>query len=421
MFDKLKRMDIFTRNIIVVFIGTSLLNLANLLCQLLIAHSISPADFAVFNTLIAIYMVISLPLTTLQIAVVKYASEFNAQNQSDKVRSLFSCFLKNAVLLAFLTFFIFYFSSPYVMSKLKITFASYGYILALLLASSWVIPVFLGILQGLELFGWMISITVLTVVLKLLLTFIFLRLGWSVLGALYAPLISAALEIIICIFVLKKFFSFKPIESGVDFKKIFIYLFPVAVNSLCFVALVSADMILVKLFFNNEEAGFYSLAQMLGKIFLFLPAAISIVMLPRTSGLHAQNSDTTSTLKRSVIYALILGSVAAAGYNLFPSLALNILSGKALPESILLGRFFSVSMTFFMLISILATYFLSIEDLRFIKYLVFFTLLQLLGISVFHKSLIQVQLVMCVTAAMLFIIHMYLAVFKKPVQEKCRI
>src|SRR4030043_1663297 len=106
-------MDIFSKNIIFVFIGTSLLNLANLLCQLLIAHSISPADFAVFNTLIAVYMVISLPLTTLQIAVVKYASEFNAQNQSDKVRSLFSCFLKNALLLAFLTFFIFYSSSPY--------------------------------------------------------------------------------------------------------------------------------------------------------------------------------------------------------------------------------------------------------------------------------------------------------------------
>ncbi|MEI6632113.1 MAG: hypothetical protein WCL25_05825, partial [bacterium] len=210
-------------------------------------------------------------------------------------------------------------------------------------------------------------------------------------------------------------------EAGVDFKKIFVYLFPVAVNSFCFIILVSSDMVLVKLFFSSEEAGFYSLAQMLGKIFLFLPAAISIVLLPRASGLHAQNSDTTLTLKKSIIYALILGSVATAGYNLFPGLALNILSGKALAESILLGRFFSVSMTFFMLISILTMYFLSIEDLRFIKYLVFFTLLQLLGIFVFHKSLIQVQLVMCVNAALLFIIHMYLAFFKKPVQEKCRI
>lgn len=206
-----------------------------------------------------------------------------------------------------------------------------------------------------------------------------------------------------------------------DFKRIFVYLFPVAVSSFCFIMLVSFDMVLVKLFFSSEEAGFYSLAQMLGKIFLFLPAAISIVLLPRASGLHASNSDTRPALKKSIAYTLALCAIAVGGYNLFPALVLKVISGKALAESILLGRFFSVSMTFFMLISILTTYFLSIEDLRFIKYLVFFTLLQLLGIFVFHKSLIQVQLVMCVNAALLFIIHMYLAVFKKPVQEKCRI
>jgi O-antigen/teichoic acid export membrane protein len=180
-------------------------------------------------------------------------------------------------------------------------------------------------------------------------------------------------------------------------------------------------MILVKLFFSSEEAGFYSLAQMLGKIFLFLPAAISIVMLPRASGLHDQKADTTSTLKRSMFYSLALCLIALIGYNLFPGLVLNILSGKALPESILLGRFFSVSMTFFVFLYILTTYFISIEDLRFIKYLAFFTFLQFLGIFVFHKSLIQVQLVMCVNAAILFIIHMYLAFFKKVVTEKCKI
>jgi O-antigen/teichoic acid export membrane protein len=421
MFDKLKNIDNFTKNIILVFIGTSLINFINLLYQLFIAHSISPQDFASFNTLIAILMIVSTPLATLQIALAKYSAQFNCQNQPDKIRSLFSFFLKVALAAAAVTFFIFYFSSPYMMSKLKIPFTSSGYILAFLLASAWLAPVFMGLIQGLELFSWMVLIPLLAGALKLILTFVFLAMGWNVFGALVAFLISAAITIILSIFVLRKLIFFKKIKAGVDFNRIFVYFLPVAVSSLCFIILVSADMILVKLFFNSEDAGFYSLAQMLGKIFLFLPAAISVVLLPKASGLHAQNSDTTLTLKKSITYAFILCSVAVVGYNLFPGFVLNILFGKALPESITLGRFFSVSMTFFMLVSILTTYFLSIEDLRFIKYLLFFTLLQFLAIILFHASLIQVQLVVCINAALLFFIHLYLAIFKKPFQEKCRI
>ena len=359
-------------------------------------------------------MIVATPLVTLQTAVVKYGSEFNAQKQPEKVRSLFSSFLKGTLVLALLHFFIFYFSSPFIMARLKIPFASCGYILALLIASSWVMPVFLGGIQGLELFFWLMLVTSLAGGIKLILTFVFIKLGWAVPGALAGSLISVVFQIVNCAFILKGFLSFKKIEAGVDFRKILFYLLPIAISSLCFISLVSMDMILVKLFFESQDAGFYSLAQMLGKIFLFLPSAIVAVLLPRASSLRAQNTDTASTLKKSLLYAFILCGIAVAGYNLFPSLALKILTGKALPESIYLGRLFSVSMTFFTLLSILTTYFLSIEDLRFIKYLLFFTLLQALLICLFHKTLIQVQLVMCLNAILLFFIHLWLANFKKP-------
>jgi O-antigen/teichoic acid export membrane protein len=421
MLEKLKNIDAFTRNIVIVFAGSFLLNLSYFFCQLLLAHAISPADFAAFNTLTAIYMIVATPLTTLQTAVVKYGAEFNAQKQPEKIRSLFSFFLKGTLLLALLHFFIFYFSSSFIMARLKIPFASCGYILAFLIASSWVVPVFLGGIQGLELFFWLTLVTSLAGVIKLIFTFVFIKLGWAVPGALTASLISVLFEIVICAFILKGFLSFKKIKAGVDFGKILLYLFPVAISSACFISLVSMDMILVKLFFENQDAGFYSLAQMLGKIFLFLPAAIAAVLLPRASSLHAQNANTATTLKKSLLYAFILCGIAVAGYNFSPSLVLSILTGKALPESIYLGRLFSVSMTFFSLLFILTTYFLSIEDLRFIKYLLFFTFLQALLICLFHETLIQVQLVMCLNAILLLLIHLYLAIFKKPVPAKCRI
>jgi hypothetical protein len=152
---------------------------------------------------------------------------------------------------------------------------------------------------------------------------------------------------------------------------------------------------------------------MVGKISLFLPGAISIVMFPKTSGLNAKQNNTTPILNRSLAYAAILCVLFGLAYNLLPAFILKVLTGKVLPGSIILGRLFSVSMTFFALLFIIAAYFLSIKDLRFIKYLVVSTILQALAIVFFHHSLIQIQWILCINAVLLFLIHLALAVFKK--------
>jgi len=69
IFKHLKNIDHYTRNIILVFVGTLLANFTALLYQLLIAHKLTPADFAAFNSLLAIFSVISAPLATVQVPV----------------------------------------------------------------------------------------------------------------------------------------------------------------------------------------------------------------------------------------------------------------------------------------------------------------------------------------------------------------
>lgn len=177
---------------------------------------------------------------------------------------------------------------------------------------------------------------------------------------------------------------------------------------------VNSDMVLVKYYFSPQDSGLYSLAQMVGKIFLFLPGAISLVMFPKTTGLNAKNMDTVSILKKSIMYVFGLCILSVLFYNSFPYLVLKILTGKSYPESIMLGRLFSISMSFFALLYILLMYFLSVKDLRFIKYLVFFTALQLIAIGFLHKNLLQVQLVLCINAMLLFCIHLVLANISKP-------
>lgn len=408
----IKRIDTFGKNIILVFLGTSLVNVFNLLYQLIIAHRMSGIDFAGFNTLLAIFMLICAPLTTLQAAVAKYTAEFNAQNQIKKIQALLSNLIRKMLPLAIITFVIFYFLSFYIMDKLKIPSVSAAYILAVLLALSWITPIFSGALQGLELFKWLVLLSVLCGALKLVFAFIFITLGFNIAGALSAFLIASLTGIIISFVPLKNFLSLKVVKDSINFKDFFSYFAPVAATSFCFIALVNFDMVLVKYLFSPLEAGFYSLAQMLGKIFLFLPGAISIVMFPKTAGLKAKNMDTGSTLRRSLLYACSLCIIANLAYNLFPFFTLKILTGKASAESVILGRLFGISMSFFTLLFILTTYFLSIKDMRFMKYLILSALLQPLAIILFHKTLIDVQFILCINSILIFFIHLAL-VYKK--------
>lgn len=405
MFNKI---DGFTKNVILVFLGTSLSNLFNLIYQILIAHRLSPVDFAAFNSLLALYMMVSSPLGTLYPAVVKYTAQFNAQNETGKIRLLLSGLLKRTSVIALLTLIIFYFISCFIMDKLKIGSAASVYILAISLSLSCITPVLSGGVQGLESFKWLTSISIISGAVKLILAFLFIGLGFNIAGALGAFLAAILITLALSYIPLRNFLTFGIVKDGVNFKELFFYLFPVAITYFCFIALVSFDMVLVKYFFKPEESGVYSLAQMVGKVLLFLPGAISIVMFPRTSGLHAKNIDTIPTLIRAILYAAVLCGIVAIGYNIFPVFFLKMLTGKTNPEAIMLGRLFSVSMSFFALLFVLLAYFLSKKELRFIKYLVISTLLQFIAITLFHGNLIQVQLVLCINAILLFFIHLLL-------------
>jgi len=410
MFARLKNIDGFTRSIIVVFVGTSVANLFNFLFQLFVAHRFSAPSFAAFNTLLAIYVIIATPLTTLQTAMVKFCAGYNALRETDRLKLLLSRFLKGSLILGVLTFLVFSAVSGKLLAALKISSSgATASVLTFLIALSWLLPVFLGGVQGLERFGWFSAIAVATGALKLGCAFILLRPGSEMEGALASLLIATIVETLLCLFVLRDVVTFREPPVQIPFRKILAYLLPVAVGSFCFILMVSMDMVMVKLFFSPEDAGFYSLAQMLGKIFLFLPTAISMVMLPKTSGLHATQGETTAPMKKSLLCAAFLCTLAVVVYNIFPEFALRLFTGKSFAQSVLLGRAFSLTMTFFSFVFILITYFLSIEDMRFLVYVICAALLQFAGIYFFHASLIQVQAVMCSTAVVLFAVLLVLA------------
>lgn len=413
MLNKIRKIDGFTKNILVVFLGTGVGNFLNLLYQLLIAHNLQAADFAAFNSLLSIFVIMSAPLLTVETAVTRYTARFAARNQEGKVSFLLSDLTKKAGILFVVTFLLFLVFFPFIARMLKIESLASGYILGALIAFIWLSPIFSGGIRGLEYFGWYSWRAVISGVLKLSAALVFLVLGFGVTGALGALLFSVMVNVGVGYFPLKNLLRLKIKRTYINYREILLFMFPVALSNFCYCILISSDMIFVKYYFSIEDAGLYALAQMVGKIFLFLPGAISIVMFPRVSGLEAKNIDSSAVLRRSILYVSGLCIVALVCYNIFPGLILKILTGKPYPESMLLGRLFGVSMSFLALIYIQVLYFLSKKDMRFLKYLVFSTLLQILAILFIHHSLVGIQLILCFNSFILFSAHLFLSIRPK--------
>ncbi|MCU0652565.1 MAG: oligosaccharide flippase family protein [Candidatus Omnitrophica bacterium] len=414
MFTRLKKLDVFSRNIIIVFSGSCLVNFFNLLYQLIIAHRLTAIEFASFNSLLAVFMLVTTPFGTLQMALTKYIAGFNARGEPTKIKFLISDLSRKVIFLSVGFLFIFLLFGQQLTNLLKIPASASGYVLAFLIASTLPVQVFTGAIQGLELFISLAGVSVASGLLKLALSVAFIALGYGVAGALGAFLLANLCAIVILYYPLRNFFSCRSTQNAeVNYKEIIVFLFPVALSYFCWIAMVSLDMILVKYFFSLSDAGIYSLAQMVGKIFLFLPGAISVVLFPKTSGLSAKKLDTSAVLKKSLYYCILLGIPAVIIYNLLPGLILQVLTGKAGAEAIFLGRLFSISMSLFAALYIIVAYFLSIKDFRFIKYLVCGTLAQFSAILLLHASLTQVQVILCVNSALLLGVHLFLAFRRK--------
>jgi len=398
-------LDNFSRDAILMFSVGLLVNIFALIYRLFMIRKLSPVDYGLLNSLLALLAIISIPAGTIKTVIMKFSSQYHGLNQMPNVGALIYGSLKRVSMIGLILSGFFVFGSKAIAAFLQIPSPAYLVVLGFIMLVSTILPVTLGGLNGLQHFGYLAFNMIVNAGLNLSLGILFVSLGFRVMGALGGWLLAVSIALLISFPPLKEV-----IKQGknqiIDFKDKYMFILPVAVMFLCFMALTNIDILLVKHFFSPLKAGYYSIAQMVGRIIFFLPQAISLVMFPKASYHKAQKKDTKAFLKKSLFYASILCFGAATLSILFPALILKILAGKVYPECIALARVFSVNMAFLALVGISVDYFLSTHNFKFIPYMIFFIILEILLILIFHQSLLQVISLVCAVSMAMFFVNL---------------
>ena len=182
-----------------------LFSLFNLFYHLFMLRYLPPVDYGNLNTLIAVLMLIYIPSSTVQVTITRFISSFRTQSQYDRIRELLRQLFLRMLVVAFSIFLLIVLASRFLSTFLQISSHSLFLLLGIVLLFGLLLPVPWGGLQGLQEFGSLAVNYIVIGGLKLALGVLFVFLGWGVLGALGAVLISYFVTIILSLFMLRDY------------------------------------------------------------------------------------------------------------------------------------------------------------------------------------------------------------------------
>jgi O-antigen/teichoic acid export membrane protein len=185
----------------------------------------------------------------------------------------------------------------------------------------------------------------------------------------------------------------KSIESKddlIDKKGIVTFFMLTAFYELTQIIINNSDIILVKHYFNNQEAGLYASLALIGRVVYFVAWMFVMLLLPKVIQLKKEGQETQPILMKYVAYIAVLSTVIVLVTFIFPEMVVHLMFGKAYLSIAFLLWKYALATSIFAIANIFAYYFLSINQYIPVVVSGVIGLTQIGLIMMFHNSLQQV-------------------------------
>ena len=398
-------------------------NFFNYLFQIAMSRSLSVSDYGTLNSLLSLLVITSVPAGALTAFSAKNISHNLAGGDILGVRKFIKYALVRTFLYDCLFLAVFIISIPLLMKFMKID--SYFYYIITGLAIFLIFPfsLLMGSFQGSRMYLFLGLFSSLSSIIKFILAVALVYAGLNIIGALFSVAVSPLLIMAAAAIVLFLYLKNKQDETGKKQKHInndktkenglktgsfyFLSLFCIL---LFFTFYTNIDLIAVKHFFPAYKTGIYSVADILGKIILYFPSAIVLVMFPEVSHAHATNNKTKHILLKTVFMTFLMCSILEIFYIFFPDKIVSFLMGAKYITSASFLTLYGLSMFPFAFINIFINYFMAVNNSKILIYMFLFSVIEILLFYLFHYSLREIILTVMITgwAAMLSLsIHVF--------------
>ncbi len=381
-----------------VLAATSAANGLNYLFHVVVSRLLGPSEYGVLVSLLALFLILSLPINLIQTVIANYAAQFRLKGMTGKLKTLFLSSSKKVLIYGGLMTAVFMLLSGMVADFLQVPTVIPVLITGTIVLPSFLLPVATGVLQGSERFSAFSALFLVAGVSRFLFGGVLVFLGLGAAGALAGSALSQTVTLLLAVVLLSQVLRQKGEPHGISSFSAYRYSLRTLLGFLAFTILTNIDVPIVKHFFTPQEAGYYGAASTLGKTVLLASVAVTYVMFPKSVHNHARNGETGPLFRQAVAATALMSGGAALVLFLLPSLAVNILFGSQYEAVIPLVGPFALAMSLYAVLNVVLFYYLSIENTVFVALLLVSAFLEAGLLWAFHAGLVQVVLVLAAVA-----------------------
>lgn len=382
--------------------------------HIFIARTLGVELFGLFGALVGLFYVAMLGGGAFRIEVAAIMARLSAQQGEDEAVAAFVKMGQRFFLVFLIPLILFIVFARPIASFFHTDSTGVIIVVGFAIFGTLLFMVTLGLLQGLRRFrplgcvGYMLTSGV-----KLLTGVALVLAGLKLLGALTAVVLAEFTGLFVALFPWRKRFAQVMKRKSTSDISVFRMVLPGLVLAFFIAAPINLDVPLVVHFFSASESGIYACAATFGKIIVFLPIGVSLVMLPMVAERHALKKSTRDLVWQGLIFTFTLCAVATLVCWFFPEFFINIFFGRSYLEAAELLGWYSTAMLVFALNLLLVQYAMAVRERQYIYISGIITLAIILTISFWPSTLHQVISVMLSGNLALFLLCSPLLIKKR--------
>jgi O-antigen/teichoic acid export membrane protein len=395
----------------ILLITMILANALNYLFQFAMGRMLTVEEFGTMNALFSWIAIVSLPIGVVTTTTARYIATYSAQGETEKIVKFFRRLIIY-ILLGAIGVLIFGIAlSPIVSRYSNVNDTNLIFLVALTLAIGMFLPVFSGVIQGTKQFIKLGTLNLGLTVIKLALGILLVWLGFRLYGVMTALIISNFVISFVGLYIIKD-----QIKQNIDLNRedlvlgkqdIGNYVLIAFIINLCIAVLSNVDMVMVKRFFTEAQAGFYGTASLFGRLVLYIPSALVLAMFPIAAEAEASGGGSRSVLTKALIYVGGLSALIAAGLNLFTGRIVVLLMGVKFLPAVRFVRMTAVMAVPVGLMVTLANYSMAIKKMRLLTVSMAVGVIGCVtAIEIYHPSIATIIIVVSITASLLFVFNL---------------
>jgi O-antigen/teichoic acid export membrane protein len=398
---------------LILLIMISFSNLLNYLFQVLMGHMLTIAEFGTMNALFSLYAILSLPFGVMAVTTARYVATYHAGGEAEKIAGFLKQLFRFALLGALGVMVLGVSLSPLASRYMNINNTLLMVLLSMTLALGMIFPLVSGAVQGTKQFLGLGVLNLGLTGIKLVGGVFLVWLGFHLYGVMGALIGSILVMTIIGLYMMRSYIDIRQVvcgnreKPGFNWRSIAGYAAIAFVINLWIALLSNVDMVFVKRFFTENQAGLYATAVLFGRLVLYIPSALVLAMFPIAAEAEAAEQDSLSVGTRALLYVGGLAVLCAAGLNLFTSLAVKLLMGEKFLPAVPYVRITALMAVPVGLMVTLANFCLAIKKMRML------TISMSVGciacwaaIELYHSSIYNIVAAISITATILFVYNL---------------